>query len=30
MEVVSNDVVDIIEETNKGAVLNEEDIEIEL
>ncbi|MEE9429555.1 MAG: MotA/TolQ/ExbB proton channel family protein [Melioribacteraceae bacterium] len=30
MEVVSNDVVDIIEETNKGAILNEEDIEIEL
>ncbi|MCP5063952.1 MAG: MotA/TolQ/ExbB proton channel family protein [Ignavibacteriae bacterium] len=30
MEVVSNDVVDIIEETNKGEILNEEDIEIEL
>jgi biopolymer transport protein ExbB len=30
MEVVSNDVLDIIEETNRGNTVNEEDIEIEL
>ncbi|MCB0743381.1 MAG: MotA/TolQ/ExbB proton channel family protein [Ignavibacteriales bacterium] len=30
MEVVSNDVVDIIEETNSGRKVREEDIEIEL
>jgi hypothetical protein len=30
MEVVSNDVLDIIEETDKGNKVREEDIEIEL
>ena len=30
MEVVSNDVLDIIEETNRGNRVKEEDIEIEL
>ena len=30
MEVVSNDVLDIIEETNRGNTVKEEDIEIEL
>ena len=30
MEVVSNDVLDIIEETNRGNKVKEEDIEIEL